>query len=41
LGSLDQNSNYLAKNEKVLMSTAGPANLYGKIWKVEYSETYE
>jgi hypothetical protein len=29
----DQNSNYPSKNDKVLMSTAGLANLFGKIWK--------
>jgi hypothetical protein len=29
---LDQNSNYPFKNDKVLMSTADPANLFGKIW---------
>jgi hypothetical protein len=28
---LDQNSNCLSKNDKVLMSTAGPANVAGKI----------
>jgi hypothetical protein len=28
----DQNSNYLSKNDKVLMSTACPANSFGKIW---------
>jgi hypothetical protein len=27
-----QNSNYSSKNDKVLMSTGGPANLFGKIW---------
>jgi hypothetical protein len=26
---LDQNSNYLSTIDKVLMSTAGPANLFG------------
>jgi hypothetical protein len=29
---LDQTSNYSSKNYKVLMSTAAPANLFGKIW---------
>jgi hypothetical protein len=29
---LDQNSNYLSKYDKVVMSTAGSANLFGKIW---------
>jgi hypothetical protein len=29
---LDQNSNYQSKNNKVLMSTAAPENLFGKIW---------
>jgi hypothetical protein len=28
---LDQNSNYPSKNDKVLITTAGPANLYGKL----------
>jgi hypothetical protein len=29
---LDQTSDCSSKNDKVLMSTAGPANLFGKIW---------
>jgi hypothetical protein len=28
---LDQNNNYSSKNDKVLISTASPANLFGKI----------
>jgi hypothetical protein len=29
---LDQNSNYLSKNNKVLLSTADTENVLGKIW---------
>jgi hypothetical protein len=28
----DQTNNYPSKNDKVLMSTTGPANLFRKIW---------
>jgi hypothetical protein len=30
--TLTKTANYLSKNDKVLMSTADPANLFGKIW---------
>jgi hypothetical protein len=29
---LDLNSKYPSENDKVLMSTVGQANLFGKIW---------
>jgi hypothetical protein len=29
---LEQTSNYLSETDKVLMSTADTANLFGKIW---------
>jgi hypothetical protein len=32
---LDQKGNYLSKNCKVKMSTAGTGNVFGKIWKAQ------